>query len=100
MEIYNSLAVKLIATKNNIEREADEIDLHGLFVNEAIDYFKKTITIKMKNDNFQSIRVIVGKGLHSKDKPKIKYAITNFAAENKLQVFEEPENEGCLIIFI
>jgi len=100
MEIHNATAVKLIATKNNNEKDSDEIDLHGLYVNEAIQYFKETLELKMRDPNFQSLKVIVGKGLHSKDKPKIKEAIVNFSNQNNLQVFELPDNPGCLIICV
>jgi len=100
MEIHNANAVKLIATTNNFDKDPDEIDLHGLYVNEAIQFFKETLLLKMKDDNFQSLKVIVGKGLHSKDKPKLKEAVVNFAYVHNLQVFEHPENPGCLIICI
>lgn len=100
IEIYNANAVKIIATKNNIEKDSDEIDLHGLYVNEAIQFFKETLSIKMKDKNFQSLKIIVGKGLHSKDKPKLKEAVVNFANEHNLNVFEHPDNPGCLIICV
>ncbi len=100
MDIHNSYAVKIIATKNNIERDSDEIDLHGLYVNEAIQFFKETLLIKMRDENFKSLKVIVGKGLHSKDKPKLKAAVINFANVHNLKVFEHPDNPGYLIICV
>jgi DNA-nicking Smr family endonuclease len=99
METHKANAIKLIATKNNNKRDSDEIDLHGLNVNEAIEFFKETLRLKFSEGNFESIKVIVGKGLHSKDKPKLKQAIANYAANLGLQVFEQPGNEGVIIIF-
>ncbi len=100
MEVHNASAVKLIATKNNNEKDFDEIDLHGLYVNEAIEYFKETLILKMGDGNFESLKVIVGKGLHSKEKPKIKEAIINFVILHNLQVYENPLNPGCLIVCV
>ncbi len=98
MELHNSLALELIIKKNNSKKNSDEIDLHGLYENDAIEYFKEMVNNKMNCGDFISMRVIVGKGNHSKDKPKLKLAIANFANLKQFQVFEDPENEGCLII--
>ena len=98
MEIHKANAVKLIATKNNKKRDSDEIDLHGLNVNEAIQFFKETFKIKFYEGNFESLKVIVGKGIHRQEKPKLKMAIAEYAENLGLQVYEQPGNEGVIII--
>jgi hypothetical protein len=98
MQIYNSKAVKLIVTSNNNGREFDEIDLHGLYVKEALEFFIETANLKLVSKSIEFLKVITGKGLHSKEGPKIKQAIIEYCDKNALIVFEDSMNEGCLIV--
>lgn len=98
MNTYNSVAVKVIASSNNNERDYDELDLHGLYVKEALQLFYETVKVKIYGKLIDNLKVITGKGLHSKDGPKIKEAIIMYCIEKKLFVSEEYSNEGCLIV--
>jgi DNA-nicking Smr family endonuclease len=98
MQMYNSKAVKLIVSSNNNGREFDEIDLHGLYVKEALEFFIKTANSKLVSKSIEFLKVITGKGLHSKEGPKIKQAIIEYCDKNALIVFEDSMNEGCLIV--
>ena len=98
MQTYNSYAVKIVASAKNIQRESDEIDLHGLYVEEALQFFTETIKKKLYGKEIDTLKVITGKGLHSKDGPKIKKNIIDFCLKNNLNVEEDKTNEGCLLI--
>lgn len=47
-------------SENNLDSGADEIDLHGLYVKEAIDHTERSI-IAAQNRGDHQIRLIVGK---------------------------------------
>ncbi|KAF9263411.1 hypothetical protein L218DRAFT_959435 [Marasmius fiardii PR-910] len=56
--------------------QGDEIDVHGLLADEAVDATEAAFRRTLK-DGKQSLRVIVGRGNHSKDgTPKLKPAVT------------------------
>ncbi|KIM69735.1 hypothetical protein SCLCIDRAFT_19526 [Scleroderma citrinum Foug A] len=66
---------KLTDMKN---REVGEVDLHDLYVKEAIAYAEKAIE-KARKQGTSKIRLIVGKGLHSeRNEAKIKPALEEF----------------------
>lgn len=52
--------VRVALSENNLDSGADEIDLHGLYVKEAIDHTEKSI-IAAQNRGDHQIRLIVGK---------------------------------------
>ncbi|KAG7098854.1 hypothetical protein E1B28_000757 [Marasmius oreades] len=79
--MFSMLTVLHIA-KNTEEMGGDEIDVHGLFVEEAVDATEAAFRKALK-DGKESLRVIVGRGNHSKEgTPKLKPAVT--AAMKKL----------------
>ena len=97
-KIWNAKAVKVIFERNNRGRGLKEIDLHGLFVEEAKQEFKKRIDI-CKWIGIKYLRVIVGKGNNSKDGvAKIKPAIIELANKMRLNCQLVPGNVGCLVI--
>jgi len=100
MEQLNREAADWIFNANNGGSPPGTVDLHGLYVHEAIDRTESAIQAAQQNGQ-PSLRVIVGKGLHSKGhvakiKPAIEQLMTkyNFAAEL------DPENEGVLIVHL
>ncbi|KAG2048241.1 hypothetical protein BDR06DRAFT_895887, partial [Suillus hirtellus] len=75
-----------------------QVELHGLYVSEAESYFD--ISVQEARDREESsLRVIVGKGIHSDNNiPKIKPAILAHAKSLGLPIEVDPRNEGCLIV--
>ncbi|KAF9241611.1 hypothetical protein BU15DRAFT_37425, partial [Melanogaster broomeanus] len=75
-----------------------EVDLHGLFVKEAISYSEKAIKkAQLRGDS--QIRFIVGQGTHSEGGvPKLKPAIEKEMRKRRLSVEEDPRNRGVLIV--
>ncbi|KAJ7262267.1 hypothetical protein B0H12DRAFT_1105043 [Mycena haematopus] len=75
----------------DVDSKPGEIDLHGLYVKEAIDHTDKAIQ-EAKNRGDSELHLIVGKGLHSQGHvAKIKPAI------EELCVLLDPQNAGVLI---
>lgn len=96
MEKCNALAgINALALKNK-DRERNELDLHGLYENEAVEVFEKKVRLLKKN-NERCLVVIVGKGIHSKGQPVLKEAIMERANYLGLMVTEDLPNEGCLL---
>lgn len=79
----NKSAANQIFNHYNENRPFSEIDLHGLFVNEALDILMERVIDALENDVHQ-LDVIVGQGHHSDDGPKIKPSVERFAKNNKI----------------
>ncbi|KAJ8077168.1 hypothetical protein PM082_001596 [Marasmius tenuissimus] len=76
----------------------DEIDVHGLLVEEAVDATEAAFR-KILKDGKDSLRVIVGKGNHSKDAtPKLKPAVTAAMKNHGFQCNPDPRNAGVLLL--
>lgn len=80
----NKLAANQIFNYFNENRPFNEIDLHGLFVNEALEILTERVIDALANDVHQ-LDVIVGQGHHSDDGPKIKPSVELFAKNNGVQ---------------
>ncbi|KAK0186908.1 hypothetical protein F5146DRAFT_757342 [Armillaria mellea] len=98
MEQLNKEASNFIYLENNRHREPGEIDLHGLYVKEAVTYTDTAIQ-EAKLRGASEIRLIVGKGTHSEGgeailRPKIK------ALMHKYQLVAEFDrsNSGVLVV--
>ncbi|KAF8131691.1 hypothetical protein EV363DRAFT_1103514, partial [Boletus edulis] len=71
-ETLHAEASATIFKENNRGRDACEVDLHGLFVKEAIAYAEKAVT-GARQSGYPEIRLIVGQGNHSeKGIPRLK----------------------------
>lgn len=98
MDRLNKEASDWIFEQNNLDSGADEIDLHGLYVKEAIDHTERSI-IAAQNRGDHQIRLIVGKGLHSQGSvAKLKPAIEELMAKHQLACQLDPSNAGVLIV--
>ncbi|PPR07409.1 hypothetical protein CVT26_013725 [Gymnopilus dilepis] len=83
-----------------LDTEPGEVDLHGLYVKEAISRADEAIQIA-KRSGQKEIRFIVGKGLHSHDGvAKIKPAIEDLMQKHRLLAELDPHNSGVLIVKI
>ncbi|KAG6813326.1 hypothetical protein H0H92_012139 [Tricholoma furcatifolium] len=100
MELLNKQAADWIFIENNKDSKPGEVDLHGLYVKEAISRTDEAIeAAKLKGAS--ELRLIVGKGLHSKDgTAKIKPAIEELMQKHSLRAELDPYNAGVLIVHI
>ncbi|KIP11519.1 hypothetical protein PHLGIDRAFT_17924 [Phlebiopsis gigantea 11061_1 CR5-6] len=98
MERLNREASEWIFVENNKDSARGEVDLHGLYVKEAIAYTDRAINeAKARGDT--EVHLIVGKGLHSKSgTAKIKPAIEDLMRKHQLVAELDPHNAGVLIV--
>jgi len=100
MEELNKQASDLIFIENNKNSKPGEIDLHGLYVKEAITRADQSIQLAKSNGHSQ-VKLIVGKGLHSQGGiAKIKPAIEDLIQKHKLVAQLDPNNSGVLIAYL
>jgi len=98
MERLNHQASEWIFKENNLDSHPGEIDLHGLYVKEAIDYTDRSIQ-EAQSRGDSEIHLIVGKGLHSAGHiAKIKPAIEELMARDNLSAHLDPDNSGVLVV--
>ena len=110
------LFTELRLVAHNLERDPHEVDVHRLTTAEALVKVKRGVRYAMIQGS-PELRVICGKGLHSKDKtPVLKSAIINelktyVSSRNSLRTLpyhyhskyhiaatEDPKNAGVLVI--
>ncbi|KAK0184058.1 hypothetical protein F5146DRAFT_1006865 [Armillaria mellea] len=86
------------SVENNRDRTPGEIDLHGLYVKEAIAYTDTALKeAKLRGDS--EIRLIVGKGSHSEGGEAIlRPAIKGLMHKYQLVAEFDPSNSGVLIV--
>ncbi|KAL8927200.1 MAG: hypothetical protein Q9172_001460 [Xanthocarpia lactea] len=99
MEQYNKQASDFIFRENNApgRTEADTIDLHGQFVEEAEDILEQRIKYAQSHGETH-LHVIVGKGNHSNNHiQKIKPRVEQVCREQGLQYATE-HNAGRMYI--
>ncbi|KAJ3733653.1 hypothetical protein DFJ43DRAFT_221148 [Lentinula guzmanii] len=98
MEQLNKQASDQIYVENNKNSKPGEINLHGLYVKEAIE--RSDIAIEdAKRRGDTEMHLIVGKGLHSSDGiAKIKPAIEALMQKHQLIAELDPNNAGVLIV--
>lgn len=97
-ENYSRQAAEYVFRENNTDSAEDEIDLHGLYVKEAEWILQSRIT-ECLNTNQSHLKVIVGKGLHSKNGvAKLKLAVENMCVSHGLKHYVDPKNSGVMII--
>ncbi|KAJ3571770.1 hypothetical protein NP233_g3545 [Leucocoprinus birnbaumii] len=98
MEELNKQASDWIFVENNKDSQAHEVDLHGLYVKEAITYTDLALQqARARGD--KEIHLIVGKGLHSKNgAAKLKPAIEELMHKYQLSAELDPNNSGVLIV--
>ncbi|KAJ3529212.1 hypothetical protein NMY22_g9085 [Coprinellus aureogranulatus] len=76
---------------------ADEIDLHGLYVKEALARTEQALENARRNGQSE-VKLIVGKGLHSSSGAKIKPAIEDLMRKYQLDAEIDPSNAGVLVV--
>jgi len=97
MESLNAEASAWIFRENNLDSKPGEIDLHGLYVKEAVSYADKSIQEARQRGDAE-VRLIVGKGLHSNGHvAKIRPAIEDLVKKHNVPTEVDPHNAGILI---
>ncbi|KAH9083550.1 hypothetical protein EDB83DRAFT_2669553 [Lactarius deliciosus] len=99
MKELDKRAAKIFLRENNKDRtEGGKIDLHGLYVAEAIQVAKDQLqTARLRGD--EVVRFIVGKGLHSDaGGAKIRPALEDLVTKRGLIHSLDPYNAGVLIV--
>lgn len=91
----NQVAADKLFAYHNAGKAADEIDLHGLYVQEAIDRLTRRVN-DSKSSGQNILVIIVGRGLHSQGTPKIKPAVIKFAIKHKIQHEVDSPHVGCI----
>ncbi|KZT10608.1 Smr-domain-containing protein [Laetiporus sulphureus 93-53] len=98
MERLNAQASEWIFNENNKDREPGEVDLHGLFVKEALTFTERAINDARRRGT-NKIHLIVGKGLHSSNGvAKLKPAIGELMQKQGLIAELDQNNSGVLIV--
>ncbi|SJL10240.1 uncharacterized protein ARMOST_13624 [Armillaria ostoyae] len=98
MEQLNKEASNWIYLEKNHNRKPGEIDLHGLYVKEAITYTDAALEeAKLRGDS--EIRLIVGKGSHSEGgEAKLRPAIMKLMRKYQLAAEFDLSNSGVLVV--
>ncbi|KAK0493229.1 hypothetical protein EDD18DRAFT_433283 [Armillaria luteobubalina] len=97
MEQLNQEASTCIYREKNRGRPPGEIDLHGLYVKEAIAYTETALSDAVLQ-RYSELRLIVGKGKHSEGEAKVRPAIEELMRERQLDAELDPSNSGVLIV--
>ncbi|KAF8482988.1 hypothetical protein DFH94DRAFT_731080 [Russula ochroleuca] len=98
VEYLNKLAAEVNFTEKNKGRTDGMVDLHGLLVEEALEYAEQAFqSATLRNDKV--VRFIVGKGLHAKDGiPKIRPALESLCETRGFKHNLDPKNAGVLVV--
>ncbi|KAG0316641.1 hypothetical protein BGZ99_006761 [Dissophora globulifera] len=98
MNEYNELAKNAAFEANNKSHSRDFMDLHDLYVSEAIELVTKRLEEFVKNEDTQ-LTIIVGQGNNSKDGvAKIKPAVTQLVKKFQVKVTLDKPNKGCILV--
>lgn len=94
----NEEAASWVFRANNTDSAADEIDLHGLFVKEALIALDARLSVCQQH-NQPFLKAIVGKGLHSETHiAKLRPAVEKHCKEKGFQSEVDKHNPGVVII--
>lgn len=84
--------------ENNKTQPHGTIDLHGLYVKEAIEEVDKAIANGQRS-GLQELRVITGKGIHSANhQAKIKPAVADLMRKYNLSAEVDRHNAGVMVV--
>ena len=96
----NKQAADWIFEKNNLDNKRDEVDLHGLYVREAVDKTEEAIR-NARRSGINPLKVVVGRGTHSKNHvSKMKPAIEDLMRKENLRCKVDPHNAGQLLVYL
>ncbi|KAK9764868.1 hypothetical protein K7432_007293 [Basidiobolus ranarum] len=99
MDMANNKAVELTFKVNNISLPKDKLDLHGLYVKEALLKVEERIQLCKREKNVDFLTIIVGMGNHSADGvQKLKPAVETWLRQKNLTYSVDTPNRGCLLV--
>lgn len=94
----DAAASEAIFRQNNAGRPDDEIDLHGLYVNEALEKAEQAIQAAKAHGRKQLV-FITGKGNNSRGGiPKVKPAMEQLMVKHQLRCTTGVPNAGCITV--
>ncbi|KIS69050.1 uncharacterized protein UMAG_03029 [Mycosarcoma maydis] len=98
MERLNKQASDWIYMANNEDSPQGTIDLHGLYTSEALERAEQAVK-HAQAQGWSELRIIVGKGLHSKDhRQHIAPAVEKLMRDYNLEAHLDPRNAGVLVV--
>lgn len=98
MERLNKQAADWIFMANNEDSPQDTVDLHGLYTSEALERTEQAVR-QGQSHGWSEMRIIVGKGLHSKDhRQHIAPAVEKMVRDYSLEAHLDPRNAGVLVV--
>lgn len=98
MEQLNTQAAEWIFAANNADSPPDTIDLHGLYVKEALAKVQEAVP-RAQRQHFPRLRLIVGKGIHSQNHvAHLKPAVQDLLQKHNVTAFVDPHNQGVVIV--
>lgn len=98
MERLNKEAADWIFRANNEDSPQGTVDLHGLYTSEALERTEQAVR-SAQSQGWAELRIIVGKGLHSKDhRQHIAPAVEKLMNDYRLDAHLDPHNAGILIV--
>jgi len=98
MERLNKQAADWIFMANNEDSPPGTVDLHGLYTSEALERTEQAVR-QMQGQGRSEMRIIVGKGLHSKDhRQHIAPAVEKMMQDYRLEAHLDPRNAGVLVV--
>ncbi|ESK96666.1 hypothetical protein Moror_6886 [Moniliophthora roreri MCA 2997] len=100
METLHARARRRYYTAKNsvVQGQGYEIDVHGLLVSEAIEATESAFREALRNGQ-DTLRVIVGKGNHSRDgQPKLRPAVYAAMKKHGFQCSVDSRNPGVLVL--
>ncbi|SPO23638.1 uncharacterized protein UTRI_03831_B [Ustilago trichophora] len=98
MERLNKQAADWIFMANNEDSPQGTVDLHGLYTSEALERTEQAVQ-QGQSQGWSELRIIVGKGLHSKDhRQHIAPAVEKMMRDYRLEAHLDPRNAGVLVV--
>lgn len=95
---YNARAAKWVYAENNKRRRSNTVDLHGLYVAEALEYAQRAIGAARESGQAK-LSLIVGQGQHSENGvAKIKPALEGWLQKQGTAYKPDEQNPGRLLI--
>ncbi|KAB5591559.1 hypothetical protein CTheo_4988 [Ceratobasidium theobromae] len=97
-ELHAEAAAQIFKAEKNAGRPLDEVDLHGLYVKEAISRLSQFIR-EAPQAGYTTLRVITGKGLHSeRGEAQIIPAVQDALRRQGLRHHTNEANAGVIIV--
>mmetsp|Transcript_23798 Transcript_23798/g.31115 ORF Transcript_23798/g.31115 Transcript_23798/m.31115 type:complete len:200 (-) Transcript_23798:119-718(-) len=100
MEVANQKAVdELLKTQQDLK--IGKLDLHGMYVKEAIQATENFINLVTKDAKLSQLEIVTGIGNHSQNhQAKIKPEIVSLLQKRNLKYQAEDHNDGAFIVSI